>query len=228
MPLAGSGLLRLTTASADQRPDWQPCATCSADQTFVPPAPPPAPAKPGGNGGGAPGVNGRGTSDSPAGDSAGGAGGGSAGSAARVVTPRIRLIARVVSVRSANVVRVRVSDSRQVFDVHLIGIDVPKANECGGSQSRAALRKLVRRGLRVHVTTDTRVAALDSSGRVNAYLTLASGKRVELAQVTAGWAKAKRGTYLMARRHKAAQTKAKKAKRGVWKRCGGKFHTKRR
>jgi endonuclease YncB( thermonuclease family) len=144
-----------------------------------------------------------------------------------VVTPKVTVGARVLSVTAGNIVRLRASDSRQVFHVHLIGIDVPKGNECGGPQTRSALRRMLRPGTRVRVTTDRRVAALDSKGRVNAYVTLASGKRVEEALVRGGWAKAKRGSYLMARRHKLAQAKAKKAKLGVWKRCGGSFHARR-
>jgi endonuclease YncB( thermonuclease family) len=229
MPTDGSGLLKLTGDGSDQAPDWQPCATCTPDVTVTPPPPPPAdvnPTKPGafgpgkqatkpGGSGGSGGSGGK--SDGPT-NSAGGGG-------AKATT----MTARVVKVLSANLVRLTQVKPRKVFELHLIGIDVPKSGQCGGTQSRAALRKLLiaRNGVGrlVRVSTDAHVAALDSHRRVNGYMTLlTTGRPVALAHITAGWAKAKGGRYTMAKRFRTAQASAKKARRGVWRRCGGSFH----
>jgi endonuclease YncB( thermonuclease family) len=144
----------------------------------------------------------------------------------------VTLTARVIGVPAANLVRLRLVNPRKFFDVHVIGIDVPKTSECGGTQSRAALRKLLMTssgaGRMVRVTTDPKVAATDSKQRVNGYITVSNGKKVELTQIKAGWAKAKSGRYRMARQFKVAQAGAKKAKKGIWKSCRGSFHTKRR
>src|SRR4051795_102917 len=43
MPLVGSGLLKLSANASDMGPDWQPCSTCTVDQTFVPAPPASAP-----------------------------------------------------------------------------------------------------------------------------------------------------------------------------------------
>ena len=236
IPVTGSGLLKLTSTAGDQAPDWQPCSTCSADQTFVPPAPPSAPVQqPGSSSGLKPGTA-KGAGNAPAQPAAavlGTLGLLPAGTNVQTAAKKaVTLTARVVSVPAANLVRLRNTNPRRVFDVHVIGIDVPKANECGGTQSRASLRKLLisRSGVgrMVRVTTDPKVAPTDSKARVNAYLTVSNGTKVELAQIKAGWAKAKGGSYTQSRRFKVAQARAKKAKKGIWRSCGGKFHARRR
>ena len=236
MPLVGSGLLKLTADASDQAPDWQACSTCSADLTFVPPAPPSAPVvQPGqGTGFGKPTSTKAGSTPvQPAAAVLGTLGLLPANTNVRASSKSaVTLTARVISVPAANLVRLRAVNPRKLFDVHVIGIDVPKPTECGGSQSRTALRKLLMTssgaGRIVRVSTDPKVTALDSKARVNAYITVSNGKKVELTQIKAGWAKAKSGTYTQVRQFHVAQTKAKKAKRGIWKTCGGKFHAVKR
>ena len=237
MPADGTGLLKVTSGQ-DSAPDWQPCATCPVDNTFVPPPPPPAPVAPTGGGFGKVKPTGSGASASnplaPASQVLATLGLLPQDVAKETTGSRraVSVTARVISVPAANLVKLRAINPRKPFDVHIIGVDVPKSSECGGTQSRAALRKLLMTnggvGRIVRVTTDPKVAALDSKGRVNGYITIANGKRVELTQIAAGWAKAKSGSYTQARQFKVAQAKAKAKHKGVWKSCSGSFHAAKR
>src|SRR3954451_23927281 len=236
MPLVGSGLLKLTANASDMGPDWQPCSTCTVDQTFVPAPPPSAPVQQPGSGGGGlrPGAAKGAANNAPLQPAAAVLGTlglltpQTAGDAAGKKT--VTLTARVISVPAANLVKLRLTSPRKFFDVHVVGIDVPKTNECGGRQSRAALRKLLMTssgaGRMVRVSTDPKVAATDSKQRVNGYITVSNGKRVQLTHTHAGLAKAQSGPHSQKGQFKGSQAKAKKAKKGIWNTCGGSFHAK--
>src|SRR3954462_6520409 len=149
MPLVGTGLLKLSANPSDMAPDWQPCATCTVDQTFVPAPPPSAPVQqPGSSGGLTKAGTAKGATNNaplqPAAAVLGTLGLLTPETASKAAGKKaVTLTARVISVPAANLVKLRLTSPRKFFDVHVIGIDVPKTSECGGTQSRAALRKLL-------------------------------------------------------------------------------------
>jgi micrococcal nuclease len=175
------------------------------------------------------------------------------GSPAPRPKPKPRKRAQVISARITSVVdgdtlRVRAFNAKRAYyTVRLIGVDTPETKrpgrpvECGGKRAFSKLLELSFTdpldsdgdglfddrggdGRRVTLTTDptqdTRYR------RLLAYVTTRQGVYLQTALLSAGWAK----TYVFERpfqrvsRHRAAEARARRNGRGVWRMCNGNFH----
>lgn len=159
---------------------------------------------------------------------------------------RVVFTARVTAVVDGDTIKVRRGWKR--YTARLIGIDTPETRrpgrpvECGGREATASMLQLGftrprdtngdglvdrrgGRGRRVVVRTDPTQARRDRYRRLLAYVR--AGRRdFGLGQLNRGWAKVYvfRRRFERYRRYQAAARSAKGAKRGVWGRCGGRFH----
>lgn len=167
----------------------------------------------------------------------GGSGGGGGGSHARPRKQAKVYYARVVSVIDGDTIRVRtIRGKRRTMTVRLIGIDTPESKrpgrpvECGAKEAAASLRRMAfnrGKGQRVKLTTDPTQDTYDRYRRLLAYVQTLSGRQFNVSQIAYGWAK----TYVyggrpfrQVSRFRAAERRARSAKRGVWGKCGGNFH----
>jgi micrococcal nuclease len=147
-------------------------------------------------------------------------------------------------------IRVKLANGR--FErVRLIGIDTPETVkpatpvECGGPEATDAMWRLAfpdpqdtdgdglmdargtedgrRATLRTDPTQDTR----DSFGRLLVYVTTLAGRNLAVEQVREGWANVFvfERPFQQVTRFRTAKSRAKSAKRGVWGKCGGNFHS---
>jgi endonuclease YncB( thermonuclease family) len=111
--------------------------------------------------------------------------------------------------------------------VRLLGIDTPEKygrRECAAGDASSFTNRFLK-GRRVRLTTDPTQDRRDRYGRLLAYVD--RGKRsAQVAILARGLAK----VYVFdpglrrAKRFRAAQSKARKARRGAWAKCGGDFH----
>ena len=112
--------------------------------------------------------------------------------------------------------------------VRLIGIDTPEVYfgvECGGRQASAYAKRF--EGRRVRLRTDPTQATYDRYGRLLAYVDLVGGGSMNAGMIRAGWADVyvyNGVPFQRVRPFRRAQTQARTAGRGVWRRCGGDFH----
>jgi micrococcal nuclease len=130
-------------------------------------------------------------------------------------------------------IKVRLGDGSE-HSVRLIGIDTPETHkpgvkvECGGPQASALAAKWASPGDQVTLTYDFTQDRTDRYGRLLAYVS-AHHHSLQLDQLRAGWAE----VYVYQQQHpfgrvesfRRAQDSAKKHDRGVWKICGGQFHS---
>jgi micrococcal nuclease len=139
---------------------------------------------------------------------------------------------RLVRVVDGDTVRVRIGGREQV--VRLIGIDTPEsvrpgvAVECGAKAASAALKRLARPGARVRVVSDPTQATVDRYGRRLGYVTLVDGPSLQLSQLRHGWADVYvygHTPFVRVASFRKAAEQARDAARGVWRLCGGDFHT---
>jgi endonuclease YncB( thermonuclease family) len=150
--------------------------------------------------------------------------------------PRQRRRAQTIRVRVTRVVDGDTIDVRSFgrtrrrrYRVRLLGIDSPEVFgrvECGGRRASAHLRRLAS-GRRARLRTDPSQDTFDRYGRLLAYVRLRRGPDAALAQLRAGWARVYvyRGRpFRRVREFRRAQRSARRADRGVWGRCGGRFH----
>ena len=113
---------------------------------------------------------------------------------------------------------------RSRYTVRLIGIDTPEVYggvECGGPQASAYLKRIAT-GRRVRLRTDPTQDTFDRYDRLLAYVNLRGGPDAALAQLRAGWAE----VYVYGGKpfqrvgaFRKAQRLAKRADRGIWRRC---------
>jgi micrococcal nuclease len=141
-----------------------------------------------------------------------------------------RASGKVISVTDGDTLRVKIDGKSQA--VRLLGIDTPETRkpgvgvECGGKQATANLKRLAPVGARAKLTFDSTQDQTDRYGRLIAYVRV-NGKKLELEQIYDGWAK----VYVYGKKfssvddYQVAEGVAKRARRGVWSRCGGDFHS---
>jgi micrococcal nuclease len=141
---------------------------------------------------------------------------------------------------SAHVVRVVDGDTLvaradgRSFYVRLLGIDTPETHrpgtpvECGGPEASANMRRLVPPGAAIELQPDPTQDRIDRYGRTLAYVWLSDGRLLEDAQLESGWATTYvfegRPVSLFERLSRAAHD-AERAGRGVYRECGGDFHS---
>lgn len=139
--------------------------------------------------------------------------------------------ARVTKVIDGDTIKVRAG--RRRYTVRIIGMDTPETRrpgvsvECGGPQASASLKRLAPIGSLVVLKTDPTQATRDRYRRLLAYVRR-SGKDLGRTQIDRGHAnvyvyggKAFARTAAYVRSLLAARD----ARRGVWSRCGGDFHS---
>ena len=137
--------------------------------------------------------------------------------------------ARIARVTDGDTIVVRSSSGRR-FRVRLIGIDTPEVFgglECGGRQASASMKRLAPRGRRVRVYGDPTQDRRDRYGRLLAYVKTRGGPQLNIAQVRRGMAKVyvyQGNPFRQTASFRRAARAAKRARRGVWGRCGGDFH----
>lgn len=135
---------------------------------------------------------------------------------------RIRQHARVVDVIDGDTVDVRVN--RRVHRVRMIGIDTPEVYggvECGGRQASRSLRRLLPRGARVLLLSDTSQDTRDRYGRQLRYVHR-NGDDVNKAQVRRGWARVyvyDNNPFNRTAGYRRAQRAARNHDQGVWRVC---------
>jgi endonuclease YncB( thermonuclease family) len=142
-----------------------------------------------------------------------------------------RIRARVTSVIDGDTIRVRALERtrRRRYTVRLVGIDTPEVFggvECGGRRASAHLKRLAT-GRRVLLRTDPTQDSFDRYDRLLAYVKLRGGRDAALSQLRAGWARVYvygGRPFRRVREFRRAQRSARSARRGVWGRCGGRFH----
>jgi len=144
--------------------------------------------------------------------------------------------AAVTSVR-AKVVRVvdgktlRVRGSFETGDVRLLGIATPHASKrhCGATSARAALSPLARRNEDVVLTIDPKTPMFDKAGRLLAYVTGSDRRLMQTEMLRLGYARASTAKPRITRYSSFvnAHRKAKKAKKALWRTCGGNFSKRR-
>lgn len=158
--------------------------------------------------------------------------------------------AKTLKVFSGNTLRVRAFGARRPFyTVRLLGLDTPRAAvggrraHCGGTQATASLARLSFKHLRdsdgdgffdghgsrerrVTLTTDASQPLFDKGGRLLAYARVRGGADLAAAQLSRGWARFASAAESLTteRRYRRAEKRARTARRGVWRECGGDFH----
>jgi micrococcal nuclease len=156
-------------------------------------------------------------------DLSGSAGHGSAGRAARVV--------RDVD---GDTIVVREHSTKHV-SIRALGIDTPEMHrpgtpvECGGPEASRNLARLARPGNRVRIITETASGDVtDRYGRTIARVADAQGDDLWLAQLRVGWAKVyayENREFAHRAQYERAAARARRAGRGVYRLCGGDFHS---
>jgi micrococcal nuclease len=117
--------------------------------------------------------------------------------------------------------------------VRLVGIDTPEdvkpgyPSECGSKAAARSMEALAPEGASVTLRYDSVADHEDVYGRILAHAFI-GGRQLELAQLRRGWAYVYRYDeqhFDGLARFDAVQEQARSAGRGVWRRCGGDFHS---
>lgn len=139
----------------------------------------------------------------------------------------LRQKGRIVKVVDGDTVDVRLTRSRRVLRVRMIGIDTPEVHgtvECGGARASRWLKKRLPRRTRVILVSDSTQDRKDHYGRALRYVIRAKGRTdMNRAQVARGNAE----VYVFNRyrpfkrvdTYRSAERRAKKARRGIWGAC---------
>lgn len=138
----------------------------------------------------------------------------------------------VVDHVDGDTIKVRERVSKRRHTVRLLGIDTPETRrpgvvvECGGPEASDSIRRLLPKGARVLLRTDSSQAIKDRYGRLLAYVQR-KGRDVGRTQITRGWAT----TYVYAGKdfhqvgaYRRSESAAERAGRGVHHLCDGDFH----
>jgi endonuclease YncB( thermonuclease family) len=154
---------------------------------------------------------------------------------------------RIIDVIDGDTIRVRTLEPsrRPTYRVRLIGIDTPEMRplECGARQATHAAFSWSfdrprdmdgdglfdtrgGRGRRVVLVTDPSQGLFDRYRRLLAYVTIRERQTLNGFQLTRGWAKVYvfRKPFARISGFRTAQRRARRAHRGVWGLCGGRFH----
>ena len=132
----------------------------------------------------------------------------------------------MLRVTDGDTVKVRLLPRGPRRDVRLIGIDTPEVYgglECGGPQASRSLKRMLPRGTRVRLLSDTSQDLRDRYGRLLRYVHKASsGRDMNRAQVFKGWARVYvygGNPFHRVTSYRLAQGQARSADRGVWRLC---------
>ena len=162
---------------------------------------------------------------SSAGSGGGGGGGGQTAPKAK------RVSARVVAAVDGDTLKVDLKNGEE-WDVRLIGIDTPETVrpntpvQCGGPQASTSMHGLAD-GRRVTLVSDPTQDRVDRYGRLLDYV-FRGTRTWARSSCVRGWAEVyvyQHNPFEKVRPFKHAEHRAENADRGVWKDCGGNFHT---
>jgi endonuclease YncB( thermonuclease family) len=139
--------------------------------------------------------------------------------------PVLKSKAVVVKVTDGDTVKVRILPRGPRIDVRVIGIDTPEVHggtECGGPEASAAMKKMLRKGTRVTLTSDTTQDNKDRYGRWLRYVTkIKGGLDVGRAQLRFGHAEVYvfDKPFVRVKDYRRAQAAAKRKDLGMWGSC---------
>jgi endonuclease YncB( thermonuclease family) len=120
---------------------------------------------------------------------------------------------------------------RYSYTVRLIGIDTPEkygGRECGSTKASHSMLQMARRGTRVRLVTDPSQDRYDRYGRLLAYVVRRrDGRDLGREQIRRGWAEVYvfESPFRRLGSYRRAQRSARNHRRGVWRLCGGRFHS---
>ena len=164
---------------------------------------------------------------SSAGSGGGGGGGGQTAPKAK------RVSAQVVAAVDGDTLKVDLKNGEE-WDVRLIGIDTPETVrpntpvQCGGPQASTSMHGLAD-GRHVTLVSDPTQDRVDQYGRLLDYV-FRGHENLGKVQLRRGWAEVyvyQHNPFEKVHPFKHAEHRAENADRGVWKDCGGNFHTPR-
>ncbi len=167
----------------------------------------------------------------PCSTSAGSGGGGGGGG--QIAPKAKRVSARVVAAVDGDTLKIDLKNGSE-RDVRLIGIDTPETVrpdtpvQCGGPQASTSMHGLAD-GQRVTLVSDPSQDRIDRYGRLLDYVFRGSQDLGKI-QLRRGWADVyvyQHNPFEKVHVFKHAERYAEHADRGVWKDCGGNFHTPR-
>lgn len=150
----------------------------------------------------------------------------SAGGGSAPTEPGIKVEATVLDIADGDTIKVRYRGRTK--DVRLIGIDTPEVyggTECGGPEASAAMKRLLHPGDTVMLTTDPSQDSVDRYGRLLRYVER-GGLDIGRKQILRGRARVyvyEGVPFARTASYRVAQAKAKRADRGNWGACGGRF-----
>ncbi len=163
-------------------------------------------------------------------ESAGSPSAGSPGDSSPPVPRARRIRAQVLRAVDGDTLKVRIRATGAELDVRLVGIDTPETHrpntpiECGGPAASRSLHRMAD-GRSVTLVSDPIQGRFDQYGRLLAYA-IHGGHDLDRIQVHRGWAMVYRGgPFRRARAYRRAERSARAARRGVWSRCHGDFHS---
>ena len=142
-----------------------------------------------------------------------------------------RVSARVVAAVDGDTLKVDLKNGKE-WDVRLIGIDTPETVrpdtpvQCGGPQASTSMHGLAD-GRRVTLVSDPTQDRIDRYGRLLDYV-FRGNQDLGKIQLRRGWADVyvyNHNPFEKVRPFRHAERRAENADRGVWKDCGGNFHT---
>jgi endonuclease YncB( thermonuclease family) len=147
-----------------------------------------------------------------------------------VPTPN-RLPVTVVRDVDGDTVYVRYSDGAEGY-VRLLGVDTPEdvkpdhPVECGARRAAASMRRMAA-GRAATLVTDPTQDRFDRYGRLLAYLDV-GGRNLDKVQIRDGWGYVyvfENHPFRQVRGFRRAEASAERERLGVWRRCGGDFHS---
>ncbi len=161
--------------------------------------------------------------DSGGGGPAGGGGGGGGGSGGSSTKKH----AVVTDIADGDTIEVRLRG--RIEDVRLIGIDTPEVYfgaDCGGAQASASIHRILHIGDQVKLIRDPSQDNRDRYDRLLRYV-IHAGRNLGRRQIRKGWAEVYvfETPFDRVRSFRHAQRVARRADRGVWRLCGGDFHS---
>lgn len=142
-----------------------------------------------------------------------------------------RTSARVVAAVDGDTLKVDLKNGGE-WDVRLIGIDTPETVrpntpvQCGGPQASTSMHGLAD-GRHVTLVSDPTQDRVDRYGRLLDYV-FRGHENLGKVQLRRGWAEVyvyQHNPFEKVHPFKHAEHRAEHADRGVWKDCGGDFHT---
>lgn len=134
--------------------------------------------------------------------------------------PKGSYAVKVVSVTDGDTIRVRVKG--RSTPVRLIGLNAPETNprQCYGTQATSRMKQLTKGGT-VYIKTDGSQGDKDKYGRLLRHVYTPGGTSLALKMIEGGYAReyTYNRKYAGQYSHRRAQSRAKSAKRGLWRSC---------